>query len=92
MKAPSWTKLWFAWFVAVAFLLAATGAMKVAVLYARFKVDPLARLKPDNTKAILLLILSMVLVIAALVVPLIIRRRAQRWGETTGAKPEKLAP
>jgi hypothetical protein len=92
MKRPMWTQLSFAWVVAVSLLLAATGAMKLAVLYARFKVSPLARLQPDNSKAVILLILSMVLVIAALVVPLVIRRRAQVWLETTAPKPEKLRP
>ena len=77
MKRPLWTDMGFAVLVAVALLAAATGAMKLAALYARFKVSPLARLQPDNTKAVILLILSMALVIAALVVPLVIRRRAQ---------------
>jgi hypothetical protein len=87
-----WKHPLFAGVVAVLFVVAAAGIMKLAVLYARFKVDPLRRLQPDNTKAILLLILSMLLVIGALVVPLVIRRRAQRSEETTAAKPEKLAP
>jgi hypothetical protein len=78
MKHPLWTHPLFAGFVALLFVAASAGVMKVAVLYARFKVDPLARLQPDNTKAILLLILSMLLVIGSLVVPLVIRRRAQR--------------
>jgi hypothetical protein len=77
MKRPLWTYLGFAWFVAVALLLAAREAMKAAVVHARFKVSPLERLKPDNTRAALLLILSMLLVIAAIVVPLVIRRCAQ---------------
>jgi hypothetical protein len=87
MKRPLWTHLGFAWFVAVALLLGAREAMKVAVRFARFKVDPHDRLKPDNTMAVLTLILSMLLVIAAIVVPLVIRRRAQRRLERdSGAK------
>ena len=77
MKRPLWTHLAFAWFVAVALLLGAREAMKAAVSHARFKTAPLERLEPDNTRAVLLLILSMVLVIGAIVVPLVIRRRAQ---------------
>jgi hypothetical protein len=78
MKRPLWTHLGFAWFVAVALLVAAREAMKAAVVYARFKVAPLERLKPDNTHAALLVILSMLLVIGAIVLPLVIRRKAQR--------------
>jgi hypothetical protein len=85
-----WRHPIFAGVVAVLFVLAAAGAMKVAALYARFKVDPLQRLRSDNAKAIVFYIVAMLLVMAALVVPLVIRRRAQR--ETTAAKPEKLAP
>jgi hypothetical protein len=87
MKPPLWTRIEFAVFVAVALMVAAGGAMKVAALYARFKVDPHARLQHDNTRAVLLVILSMLLVIGAIVVPLIIRRQAQRRLERdNGAK------
>jgi hypothetical protein len=78
MKSPVWTHPLFAAFVALLFVVAAAGAMKVAVLYAQLKVDPLARIQHDTTRAILLLVLSMLLVIGSLVVPLVVRRKAQR--------------
>jgi hypothetical protein len=87
MKHPLWTHPLFAAFVALLFVVAAAGIMKLAVLYAQLKVDPLARVQHDTTKAILLLILSMLLVIGSLVVPLVIRRKAQRRLERdSGAK------
>jgi len=87
MKRPLWTHPIFAGFVAVAFLVAARFAMKAAVLYGQLKVDPLSRLEHDNTKAVLLVILAMLLVIGAIVVPLVVRKKAQRRLERdSGAK------
>jgi len=68
--------VFFAGFVAVGLLGLAVVAMKKAVLYAHFKVSPLAREQPENTKAALCLAASMLLVTAAIVVPLIIRKLA----------------
>jgi hypothetical protein len=79
MKRPLWTHPLFAGFVAVDLLVLATLSMKRAVLYARFKVSPLDRLQPDNTLAVIFLIGSMVLVVAAIVVPLIIRKNAHAF-------------
>ena len=76
MKRPLWTHLGFAWAVAVTLLVLATLAMKVSVLYARLKVSPLDRIQSDNTLAVLFLIASMLLVIAAIVLPLVIRKKA----------------
>ena len=91
MKRPMWTHPIFAGFVAVAFLVAARFAMKAAVVHGQLKVDPLARLEHDNTRAALLVVLAMLLVIWAIVVPLVIRKKAQRrLSETAAPKPEKL--
>src|SRR5262245_48723570 len=76
MKKPLWTHVVFAWVVAIGMLLGARYALKVAVLYARLKVPPLERFQHDNTKAVLYLLLSMLLVVGAIVVPLVIRRKA----------------
>jgi hypothetical protein len=76
MKRPLWTHPLFAGLVAVGFVGLAVLAMKRAVLHAHFKVSPLARHAPDNLRATLFLIVSMLLVIAAIVVPLVIRKRA----------------
>jgi hypothetical protein len=54
-------------------------AMKQAVLFAHFKTSPLAREQPENTKAALCLAASMLLVTAAIVLPLIIRKRAHAY-------------
>jgi len=76
MKRPLWTHPLFAGLVAVGFVWLAVLAMKRAVLYAHFKASPLERLQPDNTRAVLCLIASMLLVVAAIVVPLVIRKKA----------------
>jgi hypothetical protein len=79
MKRPLWTHVFFAGFVAVGLLVLATVAMKQAVLYAHFKVSPLAREQPENTRAVLCLAASMLLVVAAIVLPLVIRKKAQAY-------------
>jgi|SRR5688572_7716614 len=76
MKRPLWTHPLFAGLVAVGFCALAVLSMKRAAFHAHFKVDPLKRHVPDNTRAILFLIGSMLLVIAAIVVPLIVRKLA----------------
>lgn len=76
MKRPLWTHPLFAGLVAVGFCALAVLSMKRAVFHAHFKVNPLQRHAPDNVKAILFLIGSMLLVIAAIVVPLIVRKLA----------------
>jgi len=88
MKRPLWTHPLFAAFVAVAFLAATFGALKVAAHFVHSNVDPLQRIRTENTKAILLLILAMLLMVAALAVPLVIRRKAQqRIERDNGANP-----
>jgi len=86
-KAPLWTHPLFAGFVALLFLIAARGAMKWAAIFGQLKVDPHARLEHETTKAVLMVILAMLLVIGAIVVPLVIRKKAMRRLERdNGAK------
>jgi ABC-type cobalamin transport system permease subunit len=77
MSQPFWTRIGFAFLVALALLVSAVVALKGAVRYARLDVPPLQRLQPDNTVAIMLLLLSMLLVVGAIVLPLVVRRKAQ---------------
>ena len=65
MNRPLWTSVWFAAFVAVAMMGLAVLALRVAIHFARFDVDPLVRQKPDNLKAVLCLMASMLLVIGS---------------------------
>lgn len=77
VRGPAWTSIWFAAFVAVALLGLSLLALAGAARYAHLNVPPLQRQPPDNLRAILCLVTSMLLVTAAIVVPLIIRKKAQ---------------
>jgi hypothetical protein len=78
MSQPVWTRVWFAFALAVAQLVLAREALKRAVLYARMNMPMADRVQPDTTRAVLFMILSMLLVVGAIVLPLVIRSRANR--------------
>jgi hypothetical protein len=90
-KQPLWTRIGFAWFLAVALLALAMAALRVAAMFANLDISPLARSRPENTRAIVMLVLSMLLVVAAIALPLVVRHRAQRR-LTEAEKPAKLRP
>jgi hypothetical protein len=81
-QLPLWTNVWtsidFAWVVGIGLLVVAREALRRAALFARFDLDPLARQQHDNAKAIVMTLISMLLVVGGIVLPLVVRRKAQR--------------
>jgi hypothetical protein len=75
---PLWTRMGFAIGVALALLALAVVALKKAARFAQLNVLPPERSQADNAVAVMLLILSMLLVVGAIVVPLVIRRQADK--------------
>jgi heme/copper-type cytochrome/quinol oxidase subunit 2 len=78
MSQPLWTRLGFAVVVPIVLIGVATVVLWRAVLYARMNVPVADRVQPDTTRAVLFMILSMLLVVMAIVLPLVIRARAQK--------------
>jgi hypothetical protein len=75
---PIWTRMTFSIVVALALLALAVVALKKAARFAQLNVLPPERSQADNAVAVTLLILSMLLVVGAIVVPLVIRRQADK--------------
>jgi hypothetical protein len=87
MSQPLWTRLGFAFALAFALIAMAREALKRAVLYARMNVPMADRVQPDTTRAVLFMILSMLLVVGAIVLPLLIRHRANKRLSRGGGTP-----
>lgn len=75
--APLWTRVGFAWALAAAILALAALSIYTAALHAHLDVPPLKRQPPDIAMSVIWLTAGMLLSVAAIVVPLVVRKRAQ---------------
>jgi hypothetical protein len=77
VRRPLWTRVGFAFAVAGAFIVLATGALYVAVGVAFPRNAERTGVPGGIGPSVCLMIVAMLLVVAALAVPLVIRRKAQ---------------
>jgi len=78
MSQPVWTRMGFTLAVALGLLALSAISLYAAAFYAWSPtVAPAKRFPPNAPLAVVLFVIAMLLVIAAIVVPLIIRRKSQ---------------
>lgn len=79
IRPPLWTRVGFAFATAGAFIALATGVLYLAVGVAFPRNAARTGVPGGIGPSVALMILAMVLVVAAIAVPLVIRRKAQAW-------------
>jgi uncharacterized membrane protein YidH (DUF202 family) len=72
---PFWARVGFAWLVGLGSLLLAGGGLLLAGFYAWLTVASPERLHPNRELAAVFAVLAIALVVAAPIVPLVLRRK-----------------
>jgi hypothetical protein len=81
--APLWTRVGFAFTMALAFLILAGAALYAAVAVAFPSSRPRSGVPGNIAASVGLMILAMLLVLGAIAVPLVVRRKAQARIDST---------
>jgi hypothetical protein len=87
VRPPLWTRVGFAFATAGALIALATGVLYVAVGVAFPRTADRSGVPGGIGPSVGLMILAMVLVVAAIALPLVIRRKAQHWLDRAQRSP-----
>jgi hypothetical protein len=78
MSQPVWARPWFAILIPIVLLGVASVVLWRAALYARMNAPMAQRVQADIPRAALFMVLSILLVVGAIVIPLVLRHRAEK--------------